>query len=534
MDAVRGSSSAPEPLVRGGLPGREALRADLVERVREATPLAELGADQAGLLTSYCGTVFDGLQFLREPRYSPSLSPFFPWDPEEAALQASLLVQEADNPTGRQLKGEYRQLVNEVKRDRLEAERALLRLGEGTHRLEDGQVVTLSRDEDGSVRVRTDRADGSSRVVAYDERVSGDARIEETSADGQTRILERTGSSLRKMGDRVETTWSLDSEHCPVRGKHGPGYDDYQRTRVNPDGSTETRLLLFYSDEVEPGADPGVYEDIHQPPLRPGLYRDAGAARAIQELRARNPLRIDGQMMQDLVLRATSDPDGQAAGREYADLKAFVMESWSKLTPEAKQAWQVYERYVYDAKAKGQTGIDFMAYQAMQSEMAEVALRPHPWPRPLPHPHPHRPHHDAGAGKAIDQLEARHPQRIDGRMLQDLIVKATSDPDGQAAGAEYEDLRSFVMESWGKLSPEAKQVWQVYERYVYDAKAKGQTGLAPKAWQAMQQEMDRVTDRRVVAFGLEGAAGQPGPLPGLAPERVQGVFEPEEREAGGG
>ncbi|MGI5844987.1 MAG: hypothetical protein ACOX9B_12530, partial [Candidatus Xenobium sp.] len=171
-----------------------------------------------------------------------------------------------------------------------------------------------------------------------------------------------------------------------------------------------------------------------------------------------------------------------AAGKEYQDLKNFVTQNWDKLDEDAKQAWQVYERYVYDARAKGQTGINIQDFEAMKDEMAEIAGK-------VEKP---QKYHDAGAGEAIEKLKASNPKVITADMIRELVVSATADFDNQAAGKEYQDLKNFVTQNWDKLDEDAKQAWQVYERYVYDAKAKGQTGIYAKDFEAMKDEMAEI------------------------------------------
>jgi hypothetical protein len=478
MDAVRGNYGFT---TRETSPHRETLRADLVAKARETAPtgtLTEIEKQQA--LSFYNSTLHD-LDQIRDPKYVQDLAVCFPRLPEEQELYAALLIKRSDNDTAREVKGEYRQLLNSIKRDASLARRLFSKLGPGTHHLSNGDVVHISRDKRGNISVRTEHPDGSSKEVSYNLRTPGDARVQTTSADGHTTVTQRRGQTVTRKEDRVETTYSLDRQGRPVREARGPGHDDYTRTTVNRDGSTDTRELLYYSDEVEEGEDPAVYEDTHQPP-RGREYHDAGAGRAIEKLKASNPETITADMLRKLVVSATADLDNQAAGKEYQDLKDFVTQNWDKLDKDAKQAWQVYERYVYDAKAKGQTGINIQDFEAMKDEMAEIAGK-------VEKP---QKYHDAGAGEAIEKLKASNPKVITADMIRELVVSATADFDNQAAGKEYQDLKDFVTQNWDKLDKDAKQAWQVYERYVYDAKAKGQTGIYAKDFEAMKDEMAEI------------------------------------------
>lgn len=486
MDAARGSFAVgrQELTQEEAARLREAQQARLVARAREISPAGAVTEAERSEAIGFYNSAIGDVDQLREPRYTQDLERCFPWPPQEAEFYSKLLVTTSDNDTAREVKREYKELLNEVKKDRTLAEKMVRKLGPGTHQLSNGDSVQISKDREGNVRVRIEKKDGSVKEISYNEKVAGDARVESTSADGRKTVTERKGQSVSRTQDNVETSYSLDGEGRPVREKRGPAHDDYTKTTVNPDGSTDTRELIYYPDE--PGEDEeGVYEDTHQPPRKTDKYGDAGAGKAIDELKAQNPQKITAEMMQKLIVDATQDVDGQAAGKEYDDLKKFVMQSWGKLTPAAKQVWQIYERCVYDARAKGQTGIDVRDYEKMKKDMAKVREDGGQETK----------YKDAGAGKAIEDLKAQNPQKITPEMLQKLIVAATQDLDNQAAGKEYEDLKKFVTENESKLTPEAKQVWQVYEKYVQAAKAKGQTGIEQSEYDKMVQEM-RKTGRK--------------------------------------
>jgi len=460
------------------------MRAELVERSRQAAP-ASLASESARHETlAFCNATLRDLDSLREPRYSPDLSILFPRTPEEQELYQALLVRSWDNDTAREVKNEYRALLNGVKKDAALARKLVAKLGPGTHTLSNGDVVVISRDRSGNVRVRTTRSDGSSQEVSYNEKSPQDVRVEERSAEGRSTVTERHGQTVSKTEGRVETSYSLDDQGCPVRERRGPGHDDFVKTTVNKDGSTDTRELLYYQDEVEEGEDAGVYEDTHEPGRGPKKHKDAGAGRAIERLEARNPKVITAEMLRGLVVQATADLDNQAAGREYQDLKKYVTENWTKLDEEAKQVWQIYERYVYDAQAAGQTGIRMQDYEEMKKEMAEVS-------GPSDRPHRYR---DAGAGEAIEEFRRLNPEEITPEMLARLIQDATRDFDNQAAGTEYQDLKDFLAEVSDRLTPEARQVWEIYEKYVQAAQAKGQTGIEDSEHRKMLREMGEVSE----------------------------------------
>jgi hypothetical protein len=79
--------------------------------------------------------------------------------------------------------------------------------------------------------------------------------------------------------------------------------------------------------------------------------------------------------MYKLIVDATEDPDNQAAGKEYDDLKRYVEQNWNRLSPDAKATWEIYENYARAAKAKGETGISQEDYQKMLTEMKAVGKK---------------------------------------------------------------------------------------------------------------------------------------------------------------
>lgn len=363
MDAARGSFTIGTQDTTRSL---ETLQAQILARVRETAPSGELPEVARNEVLGFFHSVVRDIDHLRAPRYPQPLDRYFPWNAEERELNTALHVKESDNGTARGIKGEYRQVLNEIKKDRNLAETMVRKMGVGTHRLSNGDTVRISRDREGNVLVRTQRPDGSTKEVSYNERVPGDARIESSSKDGRTTVTERTGQAVSRSDGKVETRYSLDAKGRPLREERGPAHDDYTSTTVNPDGSTDTRELIYYPDD--PGEE-AVYEETHEPPRRGRIYQDEGAGRAIEQLRQENPKHITDDRLVQLVLTATADTDNQSAGREYQDLRKFVQENWSKLTPDAKAKWQIYERFVQDAKSKGQTGMPIQDYMKMMLQL---------------------------------------------------------------------------------------------------------------------------------------------------------------------
>jgi hypothetical protein len=211
------------------------------------------------------------------------------------------------------------------------------------------------------------------------------------------------------------------------------------------------------------------------------VYKDVGAGQQLNALAAQNkkPGSISGKEMVDAIIQGTVDRDGQAAGKEYADIKKFVTENAQLLSPEAKQAFAVYESHVKSAQARGQTGIDPRDYARMETQLNRVGQ-----PR----------YQDTSAAQTLNALAAgnKQPGSISGNEMADAINQATRDLDNQAAGKEYADIKKFVTENEQLLSPEAKRAFAVYERHAQAAQAKGQTGLGMLDSMRMNAEMRQV------------------------------------------
>ncbi|MEW5743123.1 MAG: hypothetical protein AB1938_29680 [Myxococcota bacterium] len=211
------------------------------------------------------------------------------------------------------------------------------------------------------------------------------------------------------------------------------------------------------------------------------VYQDVGAGQQLAALAAKNgkPGSISGKEMVDAIIQGTVDHDGQAAGKEYADIMKFVTENEQLLSPEAKAAFATYEKHVLAAQARGQTGIDLRDYARMQVELNRGGQ-----PRFL----------DASAAQTLNALAAgnKQPGSISGNEMTEAIIKATRDFDNQAAGKEYADIKKFVTENEQLLSPEAKRAFAVYEKYAKAAQAKGETGINLFDSMRMNAEMRQV------------------------------------------
>ncbi len=223
---------------------------------------------------------------------------------------------------------------------------------------------------------------------------------------------------------------------------------------------------------------------------------DVTSGQAMAELLKNNPKdgSITGKEMTDAIVKGTIDGDAQAAGKEFKDIAKFVRENDKKLSPEAKKAFGVYEKAVKEAQSKGQTGIDNADYNKMVRDMAKAGAPAAPSKPAVVAPQlPVIPSKvDAGAAKALDALGAANPGpgSISGKEMAATIKAATEDLDGQAAGSEFKQIADFVKKNEGKLSPEAKQAFGVYEKEAKAARAKGETGIPTPLFNEMVKKME--------------------------------------------
>jgi hypothetical protein len=224
-------------------------------------------------------------------------------------------------------------------------------------------------------------------------------------------------------------------------------------------------------------------------PTRPGIiYQprpDAGATAAVNELLKNNtkPGSISGREMTEAIIKGTADLDNQAAGSEFAAFQKMVKDNPKLLSPEAKKAFEVYEKHARAAQAKGQTGIATGDYLRMQREMRAVS-------GPL--------YQDASAATQLEALAKQNtrPGSISGKEMVDAIIQGTVDKDNQAAGKEFADISKFVKENEQLLSPEAKKAFAVYESHVKSAQARGQTGIDLRDFARMERQLQVVGQPR--------------------------------------
>jgi len=275
MDAVRGNYGYS---ARETTPRREVQRADLVEKARAAAQAEALSEAEIEELTAFCNSTLQDVDQLRKPKYPQDVSSCFPRSLEEIELRNKLRVRLQDNSTAREVKQGYSQLLNDLSGDSATARQMVDKMGPGTHTLSNGDVVEISRDDSGNLEVFTRSPDGSSKKVFYNSENPKDVRVQNTSADHQMCETERKGQTLTETRNfRETTTYSMEEDRV-VRVECGPALDDHTKTTVNPDGSTQTRELIYVSDEPGPDGEFGVYNETQEPARSIGVGGSGGVA----------------------------------------------------------------------------------------------------------------------------------------------------------------------------------------------------------------------------------------------------------------
>lgn len=475
---------------------------------------------------------------LVQPGYSAlELGKLLILNPEDQAILQATKPNKNDNEQAGEIRSQYKELADGIQKDVNHAKNLVRKLGPGTHTLTDknGQpvaTVTVKTDaKTGETSVSINNKDGSVSDINYNRNKHSSCTVEKTSPEGEKTVTRREGTKCERESGGIRESYDTRGKGAVTKEVVGPGSDDFQKTIANSDGSTDEYNLIYNDENGEP-----VYDHNHEEGKETDVsgYRDAGAGKAIEDLKKANPDgNISDKEMIKLIVGATNDMDGEAAGKEYEDLKGFMEENWNRLSDEAKEKWQVYENYARTSKANGESGIVEDEYNKMLGELygrqsaqkAKPDLNPpappreeihpdpgggipKPWPRPtpgeigprpwpglipdFPFPKPEVPQEylDESSGNAIDALNKINPDgEIDGKQMEKLVVDATGDADGEAAGKEYGDLQRFIEENWNRLSDEAKEKWLIYENYARTSKANGESGIPADDYEKMKQEM---------------------------------------------
>lgn len=220
---------------------RESRRADVESKIQEATlsPNSQLSSQEVrehqgfynqsveniDKLRGSEGGALSGIDHARMCRCFPGLSDV---DKVRNATAPSIF----DNKEAKQLKKEYRDAFQEARRERASAERQARKLGPGTHKLSNGDTVTVKIDKaSGQTTVSTKGKDGSSKTVSFNKKDPNSVVVTKTNADGTKTKLSQRGTRVAKSttdqcGKKVTNEYSIDDKGRPVRETWGRGVGD--------------------------------------------------------------------------------------------------------------------------------------------------------------------------------------------------------------------------------------------------------------------------------------------------------------------
>ncbi|MCY1018437.1 hypothetical protein [Pyxidicoccus sp. MSG2] len=179
---------------------------------------------------------------------------------------------------------------------------------------------------------------------------------------------------------------------------------------------------------------------------------------------------VSADEMADAIKNGTADLDGQAASGEYRAFSEWAQKNAGRMTPEAKQVMDIYSKYAAQSQARGETGISQADSQKMLAEMAKVG--------------------DQGAKRALAKLD-KLPAPISGRDMARAIESGAKDKDGNTK-AELDAFRDWAKKNSAKLSPEAKDVLNVFGQHAAKSLATGNKDISRAEWAEMKKEFREV------------------------------------------
>jgi hypothetical protein len=197
--------------------------------------------------------------------------------------------------------------------------------------------------------------------------------------------------------------------------------------------------------------------------------QDASATAALAEL-DKAPGMINGDQMAEAIRKGTEDADGKGATDEFKQFADWAKKNEHRLSPEAKEVMGIYEKHAKAAQAQGQSGIPDSGFRQMVREMRNVK--------------------DASASRELARLSMT-PGRVGGRQMMDAIRRGVGDFDGKSATDEFKMFADWAKKNSNKLSPAAKRVMDVYEKYAKAAQAQGQSGISLPDYRRMLREMSQ-------------------------------------------
>ena len=558
----------------GGYYNNNVNRSDRTENVKSVSAEAAVSIESLSDVDRTKGIGFlnnssDSISSMTEKKYPNDLSNIFKMDVSNLLISRATAPRVNDNEDAAKIKKEYKDLANEINKDLAHAKSLVAKMGEGQHELTDKNGkkvadVNITKDKEGNITVDISNVDGSKTKVTYNEKKPGDCRIDKVDKEGNKVSMGKGDTKCDKTENGVTDSYSVGKDGGVVKETEGPGEDDFKKVVVNKDGSTDNYDMVYKDDKGEP-----IFEHTSKPPkngtnpTKPGDDEDVlkevdlSTLKAINDLNKENPKgKINAEQMEKLIISATEDADGQAAGKEYNQLKTFVTQNWNRLDDTAKAVWNVYENCARTCIANGQEGIPQEMYDKMKTDMAAIKNKEGKEGKEAPKSGETAPkvveeapkvgdgtqvgeggeeeddidiinpivkepedenvgegsedkigeaenvagktkYKDAGAGKAIDALNKTNPKgEISAEQIEKLILDATGDADGQAAGKEYQDLVAFIEKNWNRLNDDAKAVWNVYENYARSAIDEGRSGIYEDDYKKMIAEMQEIRAKK--------------------------------------
>jgi DNA gyrase inhibitor GyrI len=284
----------------------------------------------------------------------------------------------------------------------------------------------------------------------------------------------------------------LDGKGATDEFKQFADWAKKNESRLSPEAKEVMAVYEKYAKAAQAKGESGIdTRDFKKMVAEMNAVKDASATAALSELdKAKGP--INGDQMAAAIEKGVQDEDGKAATDEFKQFADWAKKNQSRLSPEAKQVLGIYEKYAKGAQAKGQSGIEVGDFKKMVAEMKAVK--------------------DASATAALAQLDkAKGP--INGDQMAAAIEKGVKDLDGKSASDEFKQFADWAKKNESRLSPEAKEVLAVYEKYAKQAQATGQAGINVGDFKKMVAEMKAVKDASATAV-LAGLDKTKGPING--------------------
>jgi hypothetical protein len=102
---------------------------------------------------------------------------------------------------------------------------------------------------------------------------------------------------------------------------------------------------------------------------------------------------------------------------------------------------------------------------------------------------------------------------ISAEQFAEAIKNGTADLDGQAASGEFRAFAEWAQKNADRLTPEAKQVMDIYSKYAAQSQARGESGIPQSEHTKMLAEMGKVGDLSAKR-ALAGLDRLPSPISG--------------------